>query len=237
MSYGIPIDTLPFTDGAECKVKPHLQWLQTRRKQEQTALPPGVPRVVIPGRFDVLFGRGKPMQEHHGNLVRSEELENYLRHDDPSGNRPLTDLFVQLLPHYQRYHTILESFHSSYDTAKKFEKMQIADSVVQSVKAYEGRFLKQEGAGWEVVDDLTARNKVSYAFRTRRNATTSSGGSSAGKASEKRVEKPSTTPGTPLTPAVIEEERIDGSAGGKRTKRHHSDATPAPVATALQGVF
>jgi hypothetical protein len=70
LSYGIPIDTLPFTDGAECKVKQHLQWLQTRRKQEQTPLLPGAARVVIPGRFDVLFGRGKPMQEHPGNLVR-----------------------------------------------------------------------------------------------------------------------------------------------------------------------
>jgi hypothetical protein len=70
LSYGLPIDTLPFNDCAECKVKQHLQWLQTRRNQEQTPLLPGAARVVIPGRFDVLFGRGKPMQERPGNLVR-----------------------------------------------------------------------------------------------------------------------------------------------------------------------
>jgi hypothetical protein len=166
-------------------------------------------------------------------------MGNYLSRDDLFENHPLTDLFAQLLPHCQRYHTILESFRGSYDTAKKFEKMQIADSVVQCVKSYEGRFLKQEGAGWEVVDDLTARDKVSHAFRTRRSATTvsSSGGSSAGKASEKRVEKPSTTGDTLSNPAPIEEECLDGSAPGKRTKLHHSDATPAPVATVMQGAF
>ena len=58
-----------------------------------------------------------------------------------------------------------------YDAAKKFEKMEISDLVVQTVKGYSGRFLKQDGAGWLVATLEEAREKVSHAFRTRRSAT------------------------------------------------------------------
>lgn len=54
--------------------------------------------------------------------------------------------------------------------------MKITQSIVDTVKGYGGRFLKQMGAGWITVDDTVARDKVAHAFRTRR--TTSGGGSS-----------------------------------------------------------
>ena len=42
---------------------------------------------------------------------------------------------------------------------------------VAQVHQYGGRFLKQEGAGWVVVEDDVASEKVSHAFRTRRTST------------------------------------------------------------------
>ena len=93
--------------------------------------------IIVPGRLDVLFGRGKPIQEHYGNL---------------------------------RYHALLDNYQSAYEQAKKFEKMEIAQRTVEQVHSYSGRFLKQEGAVWVVVEDSVAREKVSHAFRTRRSA-------------------------------------------------------------------
>jgi hypothetical protein len=93
--------------------------------------------IVVPNRLDVLLGRGKPIQEHIGNL---------------------------------RYHALLCNKQSAYEAARKFDKMEIAKQIVDEVHSYSGRFLKQEGAGWTIVDDTVARGKVSHAFRTRRAA-------------------------------------------------------------------
>ena len=106
--------------------------------------------VVIPGRVDVLLGRGKPIQEHFGNM---------------------------------RYHVLLDHYRQHYEAAKKFEKMQVAQKVVDIVHDYNGRFLKQDGAGWIEVEKTVAREKVSHAFRTRRTAvpkTTESDGMATG---------------------------------------------------------
>ena len=54
-TFGIPIDTLPITEEGECKLKPHKQWVQRRRKEEKAAAADGMQRVVVPSRFDVLF--------------------------------------------------------------------------------------------------------------------------------------------------------------------------------------
>jgi hypothetical protein len=39
--------------------------------------------------------------------------------------------------------------------------MQIAQKVVDLVREFNGRFLRQEGAGWIEVDSAVARDKVS----------------------------------------------------------------------------
>jgi hypothetical protein len=133
LTFGIQDGALPVTAEGEAKIKLHKKWIQLRRQEEKG--PKHIKRIVLPGCVDVLFGRGKPIQEHPGNL---------------------------------RYHYILDMYQESYECAKKFQKMEISETVVQSVQKYHGRFLKQDGAGWVMVDDITARDKVSHAFRTRR---------------------------------------------------------------------
>ena len=56
----------------------------------------------------------------------------------------------------------------THDASMKHQKKQIAEAVVQEVKAAGGRFLKCDGAEYVLVDDKVAREKTSNAFRDRR---------------------------------------------------------------------
>ena len=64
-TFGIPILAIPLTADGGPKVKYHRQWLKSRRDQEELQSSDEI--IVIPGRLDVLLGRGKPIQEHYGN--------------------------------------------------------------------------------------------------------------------------------------------------------------------------
>ncbi|KAL3925547.1 MAG: hypothetical protein SGARI_005823 [Bacillariaceae sp.] len=103
-TFGIPDQCLPVTDDGEPKIKAFRAWLKSRKKQEDSG--DDLSKVVvIPGRVDVLLGRGKPIQEHFGNL---------------------------------RYHVLLDHYQQAYEDAKKFEKMQVAQKVVDIVREYNG---------------------------------------------------------------------------------------------------
>eukprot|EP00934_Nitzschia_sp_Nitz4_P002590 Nitzschia sp. Nitz4//scaffold29_size155292//59278//61341//NITZ4_002653-RA/size155292-processed-gene-0.13-mRNA-1//1//CDS//3329546433//2580//frame0 len=75
---------------------------------------------------------------------------------------------LQKHPGNLRYHYIIESYHPQYDVAQKLEKTNLSKAIVEEVKGYGGRFLKQSDAGWVEVDDETARYKVSHTFRNHR---------------------------------------------------------------------
>lgn len=129
---------MPVTNEGEPKTKSFRAWVKSRKQQEDDDANADSNKkiVIVPGRLDVLLGRGKPIQEHFGNL---------------------------------RYHVLLDHYQQQYEGSKKFEKMQVSQTIVDLVHHYKGRFLKQEGAcGWSEVDPLVARDKVSHAFRTRR---------------------------------------------------------------------
>jgi hypothetical protein len=61
---------------------------------------------------------------------------------------------------------MLEQRWEAYDSAKYGEKMEIAWEIVHKIKCGQGRFLKEESNGlYTKVDDETAREKISIAFR------------------------------------------------------------------------
>ena len=62
-TYGIP--TLPINEDRNCRVDTHTKWLKYRKKLESTK---SNKNVFVPKRFDVLFGRGKIVAEHSGNV-------------------------------------------------------------------------------------------------------------------------------------------------------------------------
>ena len=69
-----------------------------------------------------------------------------------------------------RYRAMIEELKGRYDVASKEMKHQITKEVVDVVQRAGGRFLKDDGAGWIVVETETARLKVSHSFRSARKA-------------------------------------------------------------------
>jgi hypothetical protein len=74
MTFGIPSDVLPILPSGEHRLEGHHELIRRLRKEEE--LDDHVDRVVLPGSFDVLLGRGKPLQKHAGNLRYHHIIEN-----------------------------------------------------------------------------------------------------------------------------------------------------------------
>mmetsp|Transcript_2901 Transcript_2901/g.6435 ORF Transcript_2901/g.6435 Transcript_2901/m.6435 type:complete len:599 (+) Transcript_2901:346-2142(+) len=70
-TYGIPVDEQLLHPNGSLSLAWHREWLKIRRSQEEAATEDKVSSdkgVIVPRRFDVLFGRGKNTREHTGNL-------------------------------------------------------------------------------------------------------------------------------------------------------------------------
>lgn len=153
-SYGIPAHALPIDVHDEIKVKQHLEFLKMRKHQEAWIQEGRLRKlhddeeqnkrirnskscvVVVPAMTDVLLGRGKPIFSHRGNAT---------------------------------LHMMVKASLPRYEACQIRGKAKVSQSVVDDIKDnYGGRFLKQhsETGIWLVVDDDTARLKVSSLFRT-----------------------------------------------------------------------
>jgi hypothetical protein len=73
LSFGIPVGLLPITSEGELKKANHNKWLAMRKAKESARkVSPQHQddvRYDLPSRDDVLMGKGKPVQEHAGNVV------------------------------------------------------------------------------------------------------------------------------------------------------------------------
>jgi hypothetical protein len=79
-----------------------------------------------------------------------------------------------------RLKDIVSAQYHLYDGAGFSGKQKVSGEIVDLLKSQSCRFLKDDGAGWVVVDEDAARKKVSHLFRTLRgikntNATKSQG--------------------------------------------------------------
>jgi hypothetical protein len=69
MTFGLPVTVFPMTSGGELKVANHLKWIKKRKVKEEMLASFGVfDKVDVPNLNDVLVGKGKPCQQHSGNL-------------------------------------------------------------------------------------------------------------------------------------------------------------------------
>ena len=124
-------------------------------------------RILHPTVFDVLFGRGKPYQV---NVVLSLKWLVFMYFCSQG---------LTYVCHFQshsgniRLHKVVSAFRSRYAQARRHEKTEIAEEIVQfiqttvSPESQPGRFLKriEEDECWVVVSDAVARDKVSHALR------------------------------------------------------------------------
>jgi hypothetical protein len=105
-------------------------------------------RIDKPELFDILCGRGKPIQEHPGNIILHQIVDEHCEryHSAPRlRKRGISDEIVQAIKKSERQH----------------EQRQLP-----------GRFIRREqgdrGAYWKEISDDAARDKVSHCFRARR---------------------------------------------------------------------
>jgi hypothetical protein len=72
-TYGIPTKDHPIQENGSLSLAWHREWLQVRQAQEASESTSD--GIIVPRRFDVLFGRGKNAREHTGNLRASHLVE------------------------------------------------------------------------------------------------------------------------------------------------------------------
>jgi hypothetical protein len=85
MTYGIPHHLIPVTADGKIKLKNHLASIEMRRVAEAYAQNSVIETVELPLASDILLGRGKPFQEHTGNLRLHALVDEYrgLYHGPP----------------------------------------------------------------------------------------------------------------------------------------------------------
>eukprot|EP00980_Cylindrotheca_fusiformis_P021758 scaffold8587_cov97-Cylindrotheca_fusiformis.AAC.6 len=111
----------------------HVQQMEDRRKEERRLYK--TTTVMVPSSSDILVGKGRPFQEHPGNVMLREWI---VRRQD------------------------------IYETAQRYEKKRLVQSVVDQVQSSGGRFLKDGGRHWQEVDETVACAKVGHLFRDRK---------------------------------------------------------------------
>lgn len=104
LTFGIPRKCFPISNAGDLLVDKHLEFLAMRQKQEEannvhtplagtgvssnSESTPTSPNIVVPKNADILLGRGRPFQEHAGNMrcnfvvmAAMDEYETVSRND------------------------------------------------------------------------------------------------------------------------------------------------------------
>jgi hypothetical protein len=69
MTFGVPVQSFPITCEGEVKLACHIKWIGKRRAKDARLKQDVVfGGIDLPGHNDVLLGRGKPFNEHSGNV-------------------------------------------------------------------------------------------------------------------------------------------------------------------------
>ena len=79
-----------------------------------------------------------------------------------------------LQKHYgnQNYHFLVEEYQPEYERSSKSKKTTMTKTILDRIRQYGGRFLKEDDVGyWIEIDDDSARSKISQTFRNHRCAT------------------------------------------------------------------
>ena len=118
LSFGIPVDIFPSTDGTVIKKRNWNQWIAKYVSRDiELAMNGGVfSGVDLPTRNDVLWGKGRPIQHHRGNVQLRELVEDYL-------------------DEYQA-------------ASLSLDKSAIVQKVCLMIKSHSGRFLRKDNDGW-----------------------------------------------------------------------------------------
>ncbi len=162
MTFGLPTHCLPLDDDLSLRRESQLQWMERRREQESGTASFGTsslmdenrihtvcsediaPKtlsaiIVSPSRKDVLFGRGRPIQDHPGNKLLNSLVESMRN----------------------RYENLQQRSDKTMLSQMIVSKVKNAGGRFLKLCAQNG-----ESGGWEEANDAEAQAKVSHAFRS-----------------------------------------------------------------------
>jgi hypothetical protein len=147
-SYGIPAPVVPIDAAGNTRLQDHLDWIQRRQVQEDAELQRSkeAKTGIQPRRFDVLFGRGRTVSEHTGNLRAFQIVEMNLKPYEAAGKLEKT-LIAERIVHL---------IHESYGRFLKRDKCNNGGS----------------GSGWVEATPAEARGKIAHCFRRLREVKT-----------------------------------------------------------------
>eukprot|EP00934_Nitzschia_sp_Nitz4_P005604 Nitzschia sp. Nitz4//scaffold44_size153857//42605//46236//NITZ4_002709-RA/size153857-augustus-gene-0.2-mRNA-1//1//CDS//3329552121//5594//frame0 len=111
-TYGIPIKESPIKLDGSVSLEWHRQWVQARQKVEGTEQGGSTEAVIVPRRFDVLFGRGKHTREHTGNLRAAHLVEMFQTEYEQAGKFEKTKIATR----------IVNMIHESYGRFLKWNR-------------------------------------------------------------------------------------------------------------------
>jgi hypothetical protein len=201
MTFGMPADVLPMTSDGKLKLLNHSKWCKRRIIRDKALANQrklgdgGFQGIDLPGRYDVLLGKGKPIQESQGNRRLHELVRIYLQEylNACHGDKQLIAEKVVFIVQ---------------DPSNPVSLSLMGGG---GVAAFAGapRFLKRRHDGWwEIVSHDVAIDKVCHTFRAARVAL-----EVAAAASSSGNTKTSQT-----TTANIKGDWIGSATGDKRAK-------------------
>jgi hypothetical protein len=92
MTFGIPVKGFPLTHDGEILLENHKELLNRRRNLDEKRTDLG--RIILPGPYDVLFGRGKSFQEHPGNMRYRQLIESHMEMYEAANKIEKTGMFA-----------------------------------------------------------------------------------------------------------------------------------------------
>jgi hypothetical protein len=146
-SYGIPAIVIPIDAAGNIRLQDHLDWIERRQVHEDAELQRSkeAKTGIRPRRFDVLFGRGRTVSEHTGNLRAFQIVEMNLKPYEAAGKLEKT-LIAERIVHL---------IHESYGRFLKRDKSNGGSA-----------------SGWVEATPAEARGKISHCFRRLREVST-----------------------------------------------------------------
>jgi hypothetical protein len=94
MTFGIPVRGFPLTHDGEILLENHKDLLKQRKNIDEKKTDMG--RIILPGPYDVLFGRGKSFQEHPGNMRYRQLVESHMEMYEAANKIEKTGMYVCL---------------------------------------------------------------------------------------------------------------------------------------------
>ena len=96
-TYGIPPHIIPINDDGRIRLKNHLEFLQGRKTGEQLLRGGETNVIYLPLNSDILFGRGKPIQQTPGNLRLGAIVDSFVSEYHRRNKQEKTALATQIV--------------------------------------------------------------------------------------------------------------------------------------------